>query len=76
MSKSQLKRIATQKGKRLVKIEWRSPDDDWPYFYFLGVDGSLVHLQGADYPDGSAKHEGDSFWVDKYNIIHMTDMNG
>lgn len=50
---------------QLVEVRWRDPIDDWPYFIVREVDASkeMIELQGADYPDGSAKHDGDVFWV-------------
>lgn len=49
--------------RSLVKIEWADPAHDWPWFYLIRVRGEFLLLQGADYPDGSAKHDGDTFWV-------------
>jgi hypothetical protein len=49
-------------GTPLVHIEWKDPSHDWNYFYLLETVGNLIHLKGADLPDGSAKHCGDSFW--------------
>ncbi|AGX88479.1 hypothetical protein Cenrod_2421 [Candidatus Symbiobacter mobilis CR] len=33
--------------------------------YLLKMRGERLHLQGADYPDGCAKHDADCFWVHK-----------
>lgn len=57
--------FSTLKGC-LVKIKWCDVSADWPYFTVVDVtlyteqQPSLI-LQGADYPDGSIKHEGDQF---------------
>lgn len=59
---------------RLVKIEWEEYSGDWPYFYLDGFEGEWVKLTGADYPDGSAKHEGDSFWIHKSDIKSMQEV--
>lgn len=51
------------KGKH-VEIRWREPAYDWPYFVLLDVnDDDTVWLRGADYPDGSDRHDGGVFWV-------------
>lgn len=55
----------------LVHITWRDPASDWPYFYLLETRGEWVKLQGADYPDGSATHEGDVFMAHKDDIRAM-----
>ena len=55
----------------LVQIDWRDPASDWPWFYLLNMRGEWLHLQGADYPDGSAKHDGDCFWVHKSDVRVM-----
>ena len=57
-------------GKR-VKIEWKDIRHDWPYFRVLCTVGEEVQLQGVDYPDGSAKHDGDVFWTDMGEIKSM-----
>lgn len=61
-------RAMVKKKPTLVQIEWRDPANDWPWFWLLGMRGEWLHLQGADYPDGSAKHEGDCFWVHKSDV--------
>lgn len=55
---------------KLVEIRWHDPNRDWPYFVVLIVDGPMrmVALRGADYPDGSAKHDGDEFWADMDDV--------
>lgn len=50
--------------KEIVQITW-ADGSDWPWFYLLEMRGEWLNLQGADYPDGSAKHDGDCFWVHK-----------
>jgi hypothetical protein len=61
------------KKHHLVKIEWRDPCSDWPWFFIIGFDGEWVHLRGADYPDGTGKHDGSSFWVHRNEIKSMID---
>lgn len=56
-----------------VCITWKNPRHDWPWYRLLGSLGELVHLQGADYPDGRVKHRGDSFWVHFSEIESMVD---
>ena len=60
-----------KKKPTLVQIEWRDPASDWPWFYLLKMRGEWMHLQGADYPDGSAKHVGDCIWVHKSDVRAM-----
>lgn len=62
---------------RLVEIRWRDPRDDWPYFVVLRVHGPLraVLLRGDDYPDGSAKHDGDEFWADMADVAEFSIIN-
>jgi hypothetical protein len=57
--------------KMLVKIEWADPESDWPWFWLLKLKGDWLHIQGADYPDGSAKHDGNSFWVHRSAVQVM-----
>ena len=56
-----------------VCITWRSEYDDWPYFHVLRVKPGkgLLKLRGIDYPDGSAKHDGDEFWCSAREIESM-----
>ena len=54
-----------------MQIEWRDDGSDWPWFWLLGTNGEWLHLQGADYPDGSAKHDGDCFWAHKSEVQTM-----
>ena len=61
----------TKKKPKLARIEWRDQENDWPWFYLLKMRGEWLHLQGADYPDGSAQHEGDCFWVHKSEVLMM-----
>ena len=56
-----------------VHITWKDKRYDWPWFYLVGGLGSMVHLKGADFPDGSVKHRGDSFWVHSSEIKEMVD---
>ena len=59
-------------GKK-VKIRWRMPEHDWPYFTVLKVKPKKMRmkLRGEDYPDGSAYHCGDEFWVNDDEIVSM-----
>ena len=68
-----LKRI----GPR-VEIRWKSDCDDWPYFEIVEVCAAdkTLQLRGADYPDGTAKHDGDSFWVDWDDIKSICSIVG
>ena len=54
-----------------LHIIWRDPNRDWPYFWLQKKDGKFLFLKGADYPDGSAKHDGDEFWAHKSDIKDM-----
>jgi hypothetical protein len=56
--------------KELVQITW-ADGSDWPWFYLLEMRGEWLHLQGADYPDGSEKHDGDCFWVHKSDVAKI-----
>jgi hypothetical protein len=58
---------------RPVRITWRSPDDDWEYFWLLKKDKRLVYLQGRDDPVTGGKHEGDKFWVPMADIAEMVE---
>lgn len=55
----------------LVYIHWKDPAHDWPWFILRGVRGEWLHLEGADYPDGSATHDGGCFWTHKSEIKAM-----
>ena len=50
----------------LIRVAWRNPSDEWPWFWLLKIRGKgrrkRLHLQGADYPDGKGKHDGTKFW--------------
>jgi len=59
--------------KILVRITWEDPRHDWQWFYLLGSKDDFVHLQGADVPDGTVRHHGDSFWVHRAEIESMVD---
>ena len=54
----------------LVKIEWKSIDiGEWPYFLLLEtLPNGWLKLKGVDYPDGSAKHRGDTILVHRADI--------
>lgn len=54
-----------------MHIVWRDTNADWPWFYLLDMRNDWLHLQGADYPDGSAQHEGDTFWVHRSDVVLM-----
>ena len=55
----------------LVEIEWKDPYCDWPWYYVLEEKGDRLRLKGADYPDGSATHDGGVFWVERSEIRTM-----
>lgn len=66
-----LKRIG-----RFVEVKWKRGRGEWPYFELLSIasnDNTLL-LKGIDYPDGSAKHDGDSFWCDWDDIDDISTM--
>lgn len=65
MTPAEVKNLRELKGK-FVQIRWRDLADDWPYYLLLDVDAkaSTIKLRGMDFPDGSAKHDGDEFWAD------------
>jgi hypothetical protein len=63
-------------AKQLVKIRWKDPRYDWPWFWLLKTDGARIKLKGADYPNGSAKHEGDVFYVHKSEIAQIESYDG
>lgn len=45
-----------------VLISWRDPNDDWPAFRILGIDGEDVWVRGINHPEGW-EHTGESFVV-------------
>lgn len=54
---------------KYVRIKWKSPYNDWPYFRLTAIKRNkegiaALWLTGKDFPDGSAKHRGDSFVAD------------
>jgi hypothetical protein len=51
-----------------VLIQWRDPSNDWPWFYLVDFRGEWIKLKGADSPDGTAKHDGNMFWVHQSEI--------
>lgn len=59
--------------RKYVQIKWRDPSHDWPYFRLMKVSAKddTIKLRGMDFPDGSAKHEGDEFWVDWRDIVEI-----
>lgn len=65
MTPAEAKNMRELKGK-FVQIRWRDPADDWPYYRLLEIRSrsSTIKLRGIDFPDGSAKHDGDEFWAD------------
>ena len=66
-----MKTVKEHNNPPLVYIEWKNPENDWHWFYLIGSYGGCYQLKGADYPDGSAKHEGDIFWVISSDILRM-----
>ena len=57
---------------QLVRITWSDPADDWPWFWLIKAEPTRVLLVGADFPDGSAEHNGGSFWAQRSEIKRMT----
>lgn len=56
----------------LVKIVWKAPDSTWPYFRLIGTKPhGWLKLKGADYPDGSIKHDGDTFLAHRDEIVSI-----
>ena len=72
MTPGEAKNLSAMKGG-LVEISWRNPEDDWPYFRLLEVSekDSTIKLRGADFPDGSAIHNGDEFWADWRDVTNI-----
>lgn len=64
----------TNKEGSMVHITWKDQQHDWEWFFLLGSVGELIHLKGADKPDGSVKHQGDSFWIHYSEIESMVDV--
>lgn len=58
--------------KLLVEIEWTDPAHDWPYYWLLSCGQDDLWLKGADFPDGSVKHQGDVFCVPRRDVKRMT----
>lgn len=59
-------------GKR-VRIEWKHPADEWPWFRVQEVKpkaGKLV-LRGIDYPDGSGHHDGSTTTAHTFEISRI-----
>jgi hypothetical protein len=69
MTPAERKNLEAMVGK-LVRIEWVDEYNDWEYFIVLDVcqEDSTIYLKGADYQDGSAKHNGCEFWVDLADV--------
>ena len=67
MTPAEAKNLRTMKGK-FVRIDWRNPYNDWPYFRLLEVSqkDSTIKVRGMDYPleFGGHKHDGDAFYAD------------
>lgn len=67
MTAAEAKNLRSLKGKR-VRIEWKNPNDDWPYFRLVSIDArdSTIKLRGISYMDGGhlCRHDGDEFWAD------------
>ena len=65
MMPAEAKKLRELKGK-FVQIKWRDPADDWPYYRLLEIRSrtGLIKVRGMDFPDGSAKHDGDEFWAE------------
>lgn len=69
MTPAEIQNWKELKGQ-LVKVDWKDSGSDWPYFFVRNVNArkGMVQLQGADYPDGSAKHDGDVFWAMAHEV--------
>lgn len=69
MTPAEAKNLSAMIGK-LVEVEWSDEIGDWPYFILLEVcaEDDTIKLQGADYPDKTAKHDGDCTWYDVRDI--------
>jgi len=71
MTPADAQNLRAMKG-RFVKITWRNPNDDWPYFRLLEVNAkaSTIKVRGMDYPAqfGGHKHDGDEFVTDWHDV--------
>jgi hypothetical protein len=47
---------------RVVRLEWRRPQDTWHFFRVLGLRGRRVKLKGVFDPEIACRHAGDEFW--------------
>lgn len=78
MTPAEAKNLMAMKGK-LVYIEWRRQEDDWPYFLLLDVDAKAgtIKLRGMDCPQelGRYKHDGDEFHADWNEIKKIKPVN-
>ena len=65
MTPAEAENLRELKGK-YVQIKWRDPAHDWPYYRLLEIRSrtGTIKLRGMDFPNGSAKHDGDVFWAD------------
>ena len=61
----------TDKVIDYVRIKWNDPSNEWWWFYLLDFRGEWIKLKGADSPDGTAKHDGDEFWIHQSEISVM-----
>ncbi len=46
-----------------LEVRWKDPAHDWPWYWFICTVSGGIWLKGADYPDGTAKHDGDVFFA-------------
>lgn len=76
MTKDEAKNLRAMKY-RYVKIVWRNPEYDWPYFRLLEVDteDDTIKLHGIDFPDGSAERDVDEFWADWRDVESIEPAN-
>lgn len=72
MTPAETKNLRAMKGK-FVEVKWRNPEWDWPYFRLLEIDqdDATIKLRGMDFPDGSAKHDGNEFWADWRDVTNI-----
>lgn len=58
----------------LIKIDWRDQLNDWPYFVIVDSARDRIKIKGADYPDGTAKYNGATFWAEMNEIKSLVEV--
>ena len=59
---------------KFVKIKWKDPDNDWPFFQVLELSkgGKRIKLRGMPFPDGTGIHVGDEFWIKVSEVENLS----